>query len=138
MSEAAEKLMDGIMDAWNNKDWDKLKDYHLDSWIDHTAPEGMNDLNGLQGMFGLFTNAFPDLELEIPKAIVNGNEVAYLYIVSGTHTGDFMGVPASGKEINIKGMTMLNMEDGKCAEAWGVLDMMSLMQQIGAVPAPEM
>lgn len=132
--EASKKLMDGILEGWNNQDWEKLEEYHLDSWIDHTSPPGMNDLNALKGFFDLLTSAFPDLTLEIPKAIVDGNDVAYLYVLSGTHQGDFMGVPASGKKINIKGMTMLTMEEGKCAQAWGVLDMMSLMQQIGAIP----
>lgn len=136
MSNVAEKLMDGIMGAWNNKDLEQLRACHAGDWIDHTQPEGMNNLAALEGMFGMFIAAFPDLELDIPKAIVHGKEVSYLYTVSGTHTGDLMGIPASGKEINIKGMTMLNIADGKCAEAWGVLDMMSLMQQIGAIPVP--
>ena len=136
MSDAAEKLMDGILEAWNNKDLDKLREYHLESWIDHTSPPGMNDLAALEGIFAMFTTAFPDLELEIPKAVVDGNEVAYLYSISGTHKGDFMGIPASNKEVNIKGMTILNMEEGKCAQAWGVLDMLTLMQQVGAIPVP--
>lgn len=134
MTDAAEKLMDGILESWNTKDWDKLKEYHVGNWIDHTQPPGMNDLTALEGMFKLFTSAFPDLELEIPKAVVNGNEVSYIYLVSGTHQGDFMGISATGNEIDIKGMTMLTMEDGKCAEAWGVMDMLTLMQQLGAVP----
>lgn len=135
MSEAAEILMDGILDAWNSKDWEKLKAYHVVSWIDHTSPHGMNDLAALEGIFNSFTSAFPDLELDIPKAVVDGNEIAYFYLLSGTHIGDFMGIPASGREINIKGMTMLTMEDGKCGQAWGVLDMLALMRQVGALPA---
>ncbi|MEK6220632.1 MAG: ester cyclase [Chloroflexota bacterium] len=135
MSEAAEKLLDGILDAWNSKNVEKLTEYHLESWINHSAPDGMNDLASLQGMFALFTSAFPDLEMAIPKSIVDGDQVSYMYTISGTHTGDFMGIPASGKEINFQGMTMLNMDAGRCTEAWGVLDMMGLMQQIGAIPA---
>lgn len=135
-NETAERLMDGILEGWNTKDWNTLEKYHVQDWIDHTSPPGMNDLNALHGIFNLFTAAFPDLELDIPRAIVDGSSVAYLYTISGTHTGEFMGIPASGKEINIKGMTMLAMEDGKCAQAWGVMDLLSLMQQIGAVPAP--
>ena len=136
MSKIAETLLDGIIEAWNSQDLEKLRVCHAEGWIDHTSPEGMNDFAALSGMFQLFTSAFPDLELDIPKAIVNGNEVSYLYTVSGTHTAEFMGIPATGKTISIKGMTMLNIEEGKCAEAWGVLDMMSLMQQIGAIPTP--
>ncbi len=138
MSEAAEKLLDGILDAWNSKDVNKLRKYHAESWINHTAPPGMNDLAGLEGLFAVFAAAFPDFEMKIPKSIVDGKEVSYLYTISGTHTGDFMGVPASGKEVNFNGMTMLTIDKDVCAQAWGVLDMMTLMQQIGAIPVPEM
>jgi predicted ester cyclase len=55
--------------------------------------------------------------------------------ISGTHTGDFMGIPATNKSFEVECMDMIRIEDGKCAEHWGVTDMMSLMQQIGAVPA---
>ena len=135
MSETAEKLMDGILAGWNRKDWGTLESFHAQDWIDHTQPPGMNDLKALKDVFQGFTTAFPDMELAIPKAIIDGNHVAYLYTLSGTHQGDFMGIPATGKEIDIRGMTMLTIGEGKCAQAWGVMDIMSLMQQIGALPA---
>jgi len=137
MSDAAQKLANGIKEAWNEKNWDKLKALHAEDWIDHTQPEGMNNLAALQGLFSVFAAGFPDFTIDIPKIIANGNNVSYLYEIKGTHTGEFMQIPATGKQVNFKGMTMLTMEDGKCMEAWGVMDQMTLMQQLGVIPTPD-
>jgi len=136
MSDAAQKLVNGIKEAWNEKSWDKLKALHVENWIDHTQPEGMNNLAALQGLFSAFAAGFPDFTIETPKIIVDGNNVSYLYEIKGTHKGEFMQIPATGKTVNFRGMTMLTMEDGKCMEAWGVMDQMTLMQQLGVVPTP--
>jgi len=91
----------------------------------------MNNRAALQGLFSVFAAGFPDFAIGIPKIIANGNNISYLYEVKDTHTGEFMQIPATGKQVNIRGMTMLTMEDGKCMEAWGVMDQMTLMQQLG-------
>jgi hypothetical protein len=54
----------------------------------------------------------------------------------GTHTGDFMGVPASGKQFSVGGTAFLHVAGGKVAQLWGFLDQLGLMQQIGGRPAP--
>ena len=133
MSEA-KKLLDTIQAGWNAKDWDTLETCHSADWIDHTAPTGMNNLAALQGLFGLFTKSFPNLEMDISQTIECGENVAYLYSVTGLHEGDFMGIPATGKTININGMTMLKMKDGKCSEAWGIMDQLTMMKQLGVIP----
>jgi predicted ester cyclase len=53
---------------------------------------------------------------------------------TGTHQGELMGVPASGKPIFVRGMTILRFEDDKCVERWSEIDMVGLMAQIGAIP----
>lgn len=133
MSEA-NKLLDTIQAGWNTKDWGTLESCHTADWIDHTSPVGMNTLAALEGMFGLFTTSFPNLEMNISQTIVCGNEVAYLYSVKGTHEADFMGIPPTGKEIDIRGMTMLKMTDGRCSEAWGLMDQLTMMKQLGVIP----
>jgi predicted ester cyclase len=56
--------------------------------------------------------------------------------MEGTHTGDFMGVPASGKRFSVEGTAFLRIVGGKVAQLWGFLDQLGLMQQIGGLPAP--
>ena len=73
--------------------------------------------------------------MKIVSTVIEGDEkVAYQYNINGTHDGDFMGIPATGKKVSFIGMTFLNAVDGKCKESWGLMDMMTIMQQLGVVP----
>ena len=135
MSDKAIELVSSLQRAWNEKNWEALRDLHSSDWIDHNMPEGFKDLDGLHATFLLFTAAFPDLQFRPVNIISDGDFVSSHYEVTGTHTGDFMGLPPSGKQVRIRGITQLQMQDGLCVEAWTVLDQLGLMQQIGAVPA---
>ena len=136
MSDKAHKLVSELHKGWNEKDWDLLVSVHTDDWIEHNQPEGMNDLEGLHMTFNVFTSAFPDLRFEPVNIISDGNNVSSQYEITGTHTGDFMGMPPTGRKVKFRGITQLRMEKDLCAEAWTVLDQMTLMQQLGAIPVP--
>jgi steroid delta-isomerase-like uncharacterized protein len=137
MSDKAKELVADLQKAWNEKDWDKLEALHTDNWIEHNLPDGMNDLSGLKGTFDVFTTAFPDLEFKPINIISDGTYVSSQYEITGTHTGEFMGIPAMGRTIKFRGMTQLIMQEGKCAQAWTILDQLTLMQQIGAIPVAQ-
>jgi predicted ester cyclase len=66
--------------------------------------------------------------------MVDGNLEAAHVVLTGTHSGDLMGVAATGKTVEFGSIDMIRVEDGKVAEHWGVTDAMSLMQQVGALP----
>jgi len=137
MTDKAHKLVSELHKAWNEKDWDLLVSVHTDDWIEHNQPEGMNDLKGLHMTFNVFTSAFPDLKFKPVNIISDGNYVSSQYEITATHTGDFMGMPPTGRQVKFRGITQLRIEKGLCAEAWTVLDQMALMQQLGAIPVPE-
>ena len=67
--------------------------------------------------------------------MTDGDLEAARTIVSGTHSGEFMGIPASGSAVEFESIDIIRLSDGKVAEHWGVTDVLSLMQQIGAVPS---
>ncbi len=134
MSTKAEELVNTIIKAWSTKDWALLETVHAKDWTDHSSPDGMNDLNALKGQFDLFTQSFPDLEGEVVSIIADGDDVAYQYIMRGTHEVDFMGIPATGRKIEMRGMTFLKIVEGKCTDAWGLMDQMTMMKQLGAIP----
>ena len=75
--------------------------------------------------------AFPDYHVAIDKIVGNEDKVAIRSIHTGTHQGDFMGVPASGKQATWTGMTVVGFENGKIVESFWEADMLGLMQQIG-------
>ncbi len=87
-------------------------------------------------LFTMLRSAFPDLKATIEHLIAEGDEVVLHMTWTGTHEGEFMGIPPTGKSISINVIDILGMAEGKCVEHWGVMDSMAMMQQLGVVPAP--
>ena len=87
-------------------------------------------------LFTMLRSAFPDLKATIEHLIAEGDEVVLHMTWTGTHKGEFMGIPPTGKRISINVIDILGMAEGKCVEHWGIMDSMAMMQQLGVVPAP--
>jgi steroid delta-isomerase-like uncharacterized protein len=81
-------------------------------------------------------NAFPDLRHNIVDMVAEGDKVAIRLNVTGTHKGDFQGIPPSGKKLSLDEMGFITIIDGKITEGWISSDTMGLMQQIGTIPSP--
>ena len=95
------------------------------------------NLEAAQQFTELFFSAFPDLTHPVDELIDEGDKVAFRCRYEGTHTGaDFMGVPASGRHFSAVGAGIVHVVDGKVAEFWVSPDRMTIMEQIGALPAP--
>ena len=92
------------------------------------------DLEGFDQFEAMFRSAFSDLEHAIEDLVAEGDIVAVRLRLKGVHTGDFMGVPASGTHSSVEGTAFLRIADGKVAQLWGFLDQMALLQQIGGPP----
>ena len=81
-----------------------------------------------------FRGAFPDLHIEIERTITQGELVAAYCRVTGTHTGSaIFGLPSTGRRIEMHGVTMARIVDGKVREGWNCYDMLTLYQQLGLV-----
>jgi predicted ester cyclase len=96
-------------------------------------PEGKE---GVVFFVNVMREAFSDLKATVGQSLESGDLASAQVTISGKHTGDFMGVPASDRTFEVESIDIIRLEGGKCAEHWGVTDNMSLMQQLGAVPAP--
>jgi steroid delta-isomerase-like uncharacterized protein len=81
--------------------------------------------------------AFPDNHFSIDDMIVEGDKVAARYTITGTHKGEFMGVPPTNKKIKIRAIAIERFAGGKIVEEWGMDDTLSLMQQLGVSPSPK-
>ncbi len=82
-----------------------------------------------------FRAAFEDFELEVSELVAAGDLVANRVTWRATHTGELMGIPASGNRVEITATHIARVTDGQIVERWGNWDQMGLMQQIGAIPA---
>jgi len=79
--------------------------------------------------------AFPDWRHTTEDVIAEGDKVVARMTVQGTHKGDFMGIPATGKEVAFTNISIFRIADGKIAEAWQEIDMMSVMNQLRVMPS---
>jgi steroid delta-isomerase-like uncharacterized protein len=125
------------IDAWNAHDKDRyVAEYRPDAAL-HGFPEGVVDAATLGDFFAGLWNAVPDARLVVGDAFESDDQVATRVTLSGTHEGELMGVPASHRPISIELITILRFgEDGRIAERWNVADFLTMLQQIGAIPAP--
>ena len=77
---------------------------------------------------------FPDLTVAVERVITQDDLVVGHQKMSGTHLGEFMGAPASGKTFNIEAIDIVRMKDGRIVEHWGVLDAAGMAEQLGFAP----
>jgi steroid delta-isomerase-like uncharacterized protein len=89
---------------------------------------------GLREHYTALLKGFPDLRIEIGDIIAEGEKVAHRFTFSGTHRGEFLGVPITGKQISAPGMQINLFSGGMCVEVWSVHDSYRFLTQIGAVP----
>ena len=100
---------------------------------------GMPPINaeGALGMFKVFYGAFPDARHTFDDLVAEGDKVALRFTFSGTHTGEFQGIPPTGRTVKIAASVVDRFVDGKLVEHWSLIDTMGLMQQLGVIPEPE-
>jgi steroid delta-isomerase-like uncharacterized protein len=89
----------------------------------------------LKEVFGRLHQVFPDLQVTVEDLIAEGDKVAGRNSVTGTHRGDYMGVPPTGRTIAYNEIFVFRFEDGRIAETWGVVDVFSQLKQLGVISA---
>jgi steroid delta-isomerase-like uncharacterized protein len=89
----------------------------------------------LKEVFARLHRAFPDLHITVEDLIAEGDKVVSRNSVTGTHQGEYMGRPPTGKSITYNEIFIFRFVNGRIAETWGVVDVLSQMRQLGAIPA---
>ena len=120
-----------IDEAFNRGNVDKLDELLTSDYVLHDAAPGLAaGIAGVRDTILMFRAAFPDLRIAIEEQIAEGDKVASRTIMTGTHRGVFMGIAPMGKAVQVAGLTMVTIRDGKVAESWVKNDQMSLMNQL--------
>ena len=135
MSEQNKAVFEKLMSALNAKDLATMESLIADDFVDNDAMPGMAPgRQGMIDMMGMFVAAFPDLNVVVEHWVAEGDLVVGVMTTKGTQTGEFMGMPASGKNFSVREMHMVRVANGKMAEHWGLSNEMSMMQQLGLMP----
>ena len=92
---------------------------------------------GAKQLVMVYRNAFPDVHFTIDEQLAEGDKVMTRWTGKGTHKGELVGIPATGKSSTVTGIAVDRIVNGKIAESWGIFDQFGMMQQLGVLPTPE-
>lgn len=107
--------------------------FHPD-YVGHTPGNPDVGFEQFKAAFGNFRSTFSDTKVDIEHQVADDGMVVSHITVSGTHTGPLMGIPPTGNHVSYQGVEIVRIADGKIVEFWGVLDMLTMLQQLGVAP----
>ena len=131
-SEDNKAAVQACFGAASRGDFDAFESILTPDYVVH--PEEVRGARGLAEMVSVYRSAIGDLHVEVEHQFTEGDYVATRTTIRGTHDGDLMGTPPTGRQVAFSMLTISRCENGRIAEEWEIADTMSLLQQIGAVP----
>jgi steroid delta-isomerase-like uncharacterized protein len=125
-----------VEEAWSKGNLGIVDEVVSPSYVDHdpSAPAPVRGLDGAKEQVKLYRTAFPDLTFTIDDMMVDGEKVLTRWTARGTHKGSLMGIPPTGKQATVTGMTIDRFSGGKIVEGWANWDTLGLLQQLGVIP----
>lgn len=133
MPEETQKIFDLLTELWNGGRLEIAEQLYSDQ-AERTDPNQMEAARGVQQIASYVAEvraAFPDFKLQITKRIGEGDQIASEWTCSGTHRGTFLGIPPTGRRVEIHGVTLNRLQGGKIAEERVYFDRLSMLQQLG-------
>lgn len=120
----------------NQGDYSVLDELIAEDYVayDPTEPEPLRGPDGFRDSLETFRKGMPDLHVRIDDQIAEGDKVATRWTATGHHTGELFGVPATGNQVTVSGISVERLRDGRIVEDHMHLDTLGLMRQLGVVP----
>ena len=120
-------------DFWNTHNIEAFDKYYAADFVVHFA-NGDQNREQAKGLYQAYFAAFPDLHITTDDLVAEGDKVTKVWTAKCTHTGEFMGIPATNNKLAVKGIEVFRLADGKIAELWASMDNLGMMQQLGVIP----
>ncbi len=126
-----------MYDLINGGDIEGFAGHLADDFVEHEVTPGLAPTKaGVQDFFRMQLAAFPDLHMAVEDVFASGEKAVARVRYTGTNRGAFMGMPATGKSVDIQLIDIFGFDDhGRVREHWGVIDLMTMMQQLGLAPS---
>jgi steroid delta-isomerase-like uncharacterized protein len=132
--EEAKNILRRYQEIYNSNDLERLTEVVSEDLLTpHIMPGVPHGLEGAKAAHQIMLAGFPDYQTNIEDIVAEENKAAARIKMTGTHTGEFMGIPPTGKRISFTGMYMVRIANGKIVEHWGEEDSVSLLQQLGVL-----
>jgi len=132
------KSIQRLYDLINAGDIDGFGGQLADDFVERDEIPGLPPTkDGVVQYFRIMLAAFPDMRMDVQDSFASGDKAVARLRISGTHQGEFMGIPATGKPVSVNLIDITRFgNDGLAREHWGVADQLAMMQQLGVIPAP--
>ena len=132
----ARRFVEVLQEFFRTGDANLMDSVLADNVVQHISglPPEAKSLEGFKQLLPALPQAFPDVLFDVEHLVAEGDMVAFRLNWSGTHQGEFFGIPPTGTRATVTEMHMFRIADGKVVERWGEWDALGLMQQLGAAP----
>jgi steroid delta-isomerase-like uncharacterized protein len=138
MSEQNGVLVDrAIAEVWNKGNYAILNELVASDVVIHSSTPGeeIHGPEGIKQFYSALREAFPDIHFTIEDQIAQGDRVVTRWSARATHKGEFQGIPPTDKQVNLSGIDIDRLVNGKVVECWPIVDELNLLQQLGVLPA---
>lgn len=136
-TEEKKSVVRNMLQLIEKGDVQSVEKYFSPNWENHDSSLPlMEGIEGARQLIGLWT-AFSDKKVTIEDSLAEGDLVAAHFVVTGTHTGTFLGIAPTGKTIHMTATGIFHIIDGKSTDNWVNIDALGLLQQLGAVPVQQ-
>lgn len=128
------EIVKRLLEGFNAREWDDVTELFAPDYVNHNPPDGVSpdragQLNAMQGLLA----SFPDMLAEATHVIAEGDFVVVRDVVRGTHEGEFGGKEGTGMKVEATFIHVYRISGGRIAERWGLADVLTLLQQVGAL-----
>lgn len=135
-SQDTQRIVDLVLQLWNTGNPEIANQLYTDN-SEREDPNRSEPTRGgreIAQYIALVRTAFPDFKLEMKEKIVDGDHIASHWTCTGTHKGDFLGIPPTGKRVEVNGMTLAQVKDGKVVRERVYFDRLGMLEQLGVAP----
>ncbi|MER3404875.1 MAG: hypothetical protein C4289_06680, partial [Chloroflexota bacterium] len=125
-----------VDEGWNKPYFAGVDDCYAVDFVHHDPYHAeLKGFPAYKTLYGEVVAGLPDAHLMIEDLIAEGDRVVKRYTIRGTHRGELLGVPPTGRQVSLTAITVYRIANGKIAEGWAAYDLLGLLQQLGAIPA---
>jgi steroid delta-isomerase-like uncharacterized protein len=135
VSEANKALVRRLYEEINARNLNAFDTLVDDGFVDHEDNGSSPNKAGTKAFFEMVLAAFPDFKMTPEHLIAESDLVSVFLTATGTHRGEFLGIPATNKPVSVKVFDLMRVQNDKITEHWGITDNASLLQQLGVGPS---
>ena len=127
---------DSINQAWNSHDIERVLSFYSADYV--ASDVGQSALQrghqGLHDVLEMYWRAFPDLKFRITNSVIEGSQVAIVWVAEGTHQGPIMNIPPTGHPVEVRGVSVIDVQDGLVVRGQYIWDLAGMLRHMGLLP----